>query len=79
MPRRDALLRLAKTLLARRTDQHKRPARLHEATYGTCEGCGKRILLARSNGLPDICLDCERLDEEFIADLARLWQIDDER
>jgi DnaK suppressor protein len=111
MARRDALLRLHKSLLARRADLLKKLAgewanlqgfgtdstgdaadvafesgsdemasqlaeldarelnqieraltKLKNGTYGTCEGCGGKIGIARLNALPytTYCIDCQR-------------------
>lgn len=111
MARRDALLRLHKTLIARRDELRKRLGgelkdlrnhktadtgdsadlafsagseevssqiaeleareltqieraltRLKQGTYGICEGCQKKILVARLNALPfsTTCIECQR-------------------
>jgi DnaK suppressor protein len=108
MARRDALLRLHKTLVARRDELRKRLggelslragssfgdaadmafdtgsdevnhqlaefesrelaqielaiAKLKRGTYGVCEGCGKKIPVARLNALPfsATCIECQR-------------------
>ena len=37
-------------------------SRLKQGTYGSCEGCGKKIPLARLNALPfsTTCVPCQR-------------------
>jgi DnaK suppressor protein len=117
MARRDALLRLHKSLMSRRTELRKRLggelndlrnfksadstgdsadlafdagseevtsqlaeldarelnqverslARLKQGTYGICEGCQKRIPVARLNALPysTTCIECQREMETY--------------
>jgi DnaK suppressor protein len=42
-------------------------ARLKQGTYGVCEGCGKKILVARLNALPftTTCIGCQREMEVY--------------
>jgi DnaK suppressor protein len=117
MARQDALLRLHKTLLARRDELRKRLGgeylkdlqarsgaslgdaadmafdtdhaevnsqlamlesrelkqvekslqKLRQGTYGVCEGCGKKIPVARLNALPfsSTCINCQREMETY--------------
>jgi DnaK suppressor protein len=114
MARRDALLRLYKSLVGRRDELRKRLGgelnslfeksssgdsadqafgsdseevtsqlaelearelsqieralqRLKQGTYGLCEGCQKRIPVARLNALPftTVCVDCQREIETY--------------
>jgi len=41
--------------------------RLKQGTYGVCEGCQKKILVARLNALPFIttCIECQREMEMY--------------
>ncbi len=43
--------------------------RVAAGTYGTCEGCGGRIPLARLRALPEttLCVDCKRAAGRFLA------------
>lgn len=54
-------------------------ARLEKGTYGTCEGCGKKIPVQRLNALPytSFCIDCQREYEanpEAMEDYHAGWQ-----
>jgi DnaK suppressor protein len=44
------------------TQIEKALARLKQGTYGVCEGCHKKIPVARLNALPfsSTCIDCQR-------------------
>ena len=41
--------------------------RIRSGKYGVCEGCGKKIPLARLNALPytTLCIACQRDEEQF--------------
>ena len=40
---------------------------IRRGTYGTCEGCSKKIPLARLNALPytTLCITCQRDEEQY--------------
>jgi DnaK suppressor protein len=58
---------------------HRALVRLENGTYGTCEGCGKKIPVARLNALPytSLCIECQREMEsnpEAMEEFHSAWQ-----
>lgn len=71
----DAATEIVATILSRLEGQERHEldeiaaaqARLETGIFGTCEGCGRSIVLARLRAMPTArsCVDCQKQDEAW--------------